>query len=296
MNDEVWRGSVRSWECDEMGHQNARFYFTQSLEGLGEVAAWLGIPSLGPDADCRLQITNQHSRFLKEAHDAMPLYMRARIVACGEQDAEVVQILYHALSDEPATLFSLRIRCVDRDGRPRPWPNPVAPQSAAEVIVARGLPPGDSSWDAADQACRAGVIDSGRGIVMPGECDAMGRMRTDAVVGRVSDATHLIMRLCEEPVRQAGIEPSGTAALECRLAYRHLPLVGTRLRLCSGVLALGDKTRRMMTWLLDSATGELIATLESIEIAFDLNTRKSVPWQAPVRAAASRMLLADDDL
>ena len=38
MNDskglEVWRGSVNTWECDQMGHLNVRFYVARSAEGL----------------------------------------------------------------------------------------------------------------------------------------------------------------------------------------------------------------------------------------------------------------------
>ena len=292
MSNEVWRGTVRSWECDEMGHQSARFYFTQALEGLAEVAAWLGVANgFAPASDCRVTISNQHSRFIKEAFDAKSLYMRAWIIARGDSDAEVVQILYHAISDEQAAVFYARIHCVDSGGRPIPWPNPIPPQPGEKTVFARGLVPGGSVLDSTAEATRPGVIDSGRGVVLPGECDAFGRMRTDAIVGRISDATRLVMQLCEESARLAGVETPGSAALECRLAYHGFPELGTRIHLRTGILAVHGKTRRMMSWLLDSATGELQATLESIEIAFDLVSRKSIPWSAPVRAATERFLI-----
>ena len=31
---EVWRGGVNTWECDEMGHLNVRFYVARAMEGL----------------------------------------------------------------------------------------------------------------------------------------------------------------------------------------------------------------------------------------------------------------------
>ena len=31
---EVYRGSINTWECDEMGHMNVRFYVAKMMEGL----------------------------------------------------------------------------------------------------------------------------------------------------------------------------------------------------------------------------------------------------------------------
>jgi acyl-CoA thioester hydrolase len=275
-----------------MGHQNARFYFTQALEGLAEAGAWLGaVNGFAQDAERRLLITNQHSRFLKEALDANPLYMRAWIVGGGAHDAEVLQILYHAHSDERAAIFFTRMLCVDRAGRSIPWPDPTDLQSAEEAVFARGLTPGDSPLDVASEATRPGVIFSGRGLVLPGECDATGRMRTDAIVGRVSDAMHLIMALCDKNACLGGVEATASAALECRLAYHRFPPVGTRFHVRSGILAMTEKTRRIMSWMIDSATGDLLATLESVEIAFDLKTRRATEWSALTRVAALAMLV-----
>ena len=38
---EVWRGCVNTWECDEMGHLNVRFYVARAMEGLVGLAAAL---------------------------------------------------------------------------------------------------------------------------------------------------------------------------------------------------------------------------------------------------------------
>jgi acyl-CoA thioester hydrolase len=275
-----------------MGHQNARFYFTQSLEGLAEAGAWLGVENgFAQDADHRLLITNQHSRFLKEALDGRPLYMRAWIMSRGAHDAEVLQILFHAESDERAAIFLTRILCIDRAGRSIFWPKPVDRQSVDESVIARGLAPGDSPLDTADEAMRPGVISTGRGVVLPSECDAADRMRTDAIVGRVSDAMHLIMALCDENRQLAGVQHTASAAIECRLAYHRFPAAGTRFHVRSGLVAMTEKTRQIMNWMIDSATGELFATLESLEVAFDLEKRRATEWSASTRAAGAAMLV-----
>ena len=38
-----YRGGVNTWECDEMGHMNVRFYVTKAEEGLGVFASALGL-------------------------------------------------------------------------------------------------------------------------------------------------------------------------------------------------------------------------------------------------------------
>ena len=41
---EIWRGGVNTWECDEMGHMNVRFYVVKAVEGLASLAALVGLP------------------------------------------------------------------------------------------------------------------------------------------------------------------------------------------------------------------------------------------------------------
>ena len=43
-NVEVWSGGVNTWECDEMGHMNVRFWVAKAQEGLAGLAAQLGMP------------------------------------------------------------------------------------------------------------------------------------------------------------------------------------------------------------------------------------------------------------
>ena len=40
---ELYRGSINTWECDEMGHMNVRFYVAKAMEGLAEVAHVVGL-------------------------------------------------------------------------------------------------------------------------------------------------------------------------------------------------------------------------------------------------------------
>ena len=57
---EVWRGGVNTWECDEMGHMNVRFYVARAVEGLVGLAGALGLEgAFRPNAEATLLITDQ---------------------------------------------------------------------------------------------------------------------------------------------------------------------------------------------------------------------------------------------
>ena len=85
---EIWRGGVNTWECDEMGHMNVRFYLTKATEGLAGLAAELGMAhAFAPHAEATLLVTDHHVRFLKENHAGAALYMTGAVLSMGEVDA-----------------------------------------------------------------------------------------------------------------------------------------------------------------------------------------------------------------
>ena len=89
---EVWRGGVRAWECDDMGHMNVRFYVARAMQGLAGVAAALGMPdAFRAQAAASLVVRQHHIRFLNEARAGTPLHMTAGVLAMGEADATLVR-------------------------------------------------------------------------------------------------------------------------------------------------------------------------------------------------------------
>ena len=134
---EIWRGGVNTWECDEMGHMNVRFYVTRAMEGLVGLAAALGMPkAFAPDAGASLLLREQHIRFLREARPGGLLHMRGAVIEMGETDAQVLQVLYHSDTGEPAASFVSRVGHVTAlGGRPFAWPRQ-ARERAERLTVA----------------------------------------------------------------------------------------------------------------------------------------------------------------
>ena len=130
---EVWSGGVNTWECDEMGHMNVRFYVAKAVEGLATLAALIGMPeAFCADANSTLLVREQHIRFLKEAHAGAALHMVGGVVEMGESEARLVQLLIHSNSGEIAASFqTVVVHATARDGVAFPWSDRTREKAAA---------------------------------------------------------------------------------------------------------------------------------------------------------------------
>ncbi len=281
---EVWRGATNAWNCDEMGHMNVRFYLAFALQGLGGVAAALGMAdAFGARTASTIEVKGHHIRFLREARAGAPLHLEAGILCLGEDEAEVVQVMRHSLSGEPCAAFVSRIAHVTADGRRFPWSD--RSRTAAEALAC-GLPAfaeakGVTGKPGPTRASRAraeslGVQITARGLATPAECDALGRFRTDAVMGLFSDAAAQIFG----PGGDRGVTAAGTriggAMLEIHIVHHRTPRLGAHLELRSGLARVDPRLNHIVHWLLDPETGEPWTTARAIAAAFDLDARKIV--------------------
>ena len=301
---EIWRGGVNTWECDEMGHMNVRFYVSRFMEGLGGLALRLGLPdAFRADATATLLPKDHHIRFLKEAHAGTPLHMTGGVVEIDDTEALVLQVLVHTRTGEPCATALTRVSYAAPDGAPLSWPADACsaantlmievPAYAAPRSVDGGPVTPMASMAAAN---RLGLGCAGRGLVGAPECDAQGRMRPELFIGRVSDGVTGLL----SPIRKAVTEALGDAqphrmggaVLEYRLIYLDWPVAGDHFELRSGLKAVEDKTQRLNHWLLDPVSGKAWGTAEAVAVNFDLDTRKVVPIAPAGRAALQPFVVA----
>ena len=294
---EIWRGGVNTWECDEMGHMNVRFYLSRFMEGLGGLALRLGLPdAFRASATATVLPRDHHLRFLKEAHAGTPLHMIGGVIEMDDAEATVLQVLLHTRTDEPCATAITRVVHTSKDGRAFPWPTrsraaaeamklEIPPFAAPRSVDAGPVTP-IASMKAAD---RLGLGCAGRGVVGAQECDALGRMRPELFIGRVSDGVPGLLSPVRKAVTEAlgGEQPKrmGGAVLEYRLIYLDWPMAGDHFELRSGLKAVEDKTQRLNHWLLDPVSGRAWGTAEAVAVNFDLDTRKVVPIAPAARAA-----------
>lgn len=299
---EVWGGGVNTWECDEMGHMNVRFYVAKSMEGLAGLAALLAMPrAFAPRSESTLLVREQHIRFLREAHAGAALYMTGGVVDMGETDARLLMVMRHLDGTPAATFQTVVSHATARDGLVFPWS--ARTRAAAEAIrvqvppyaAPRSIPLDPVQPGASLQRAEAlGLKRIGLGVIAPGQCDAFGRMQVDEFMGRVSDGIPRLLgrrATADEVVGAAPGARIGGAALEYRLIHYAWPRAGDRLELRSGTAFADGKVRRFVHWLLDPETGKAWGAAQAIAVNFDLDARKVVALTADAATAVQAQVI-----
>jgi acyl-CoA thioester hydrolase len=296
---EVWRGGVNTWECDGMGHLNVRFYVAKAMEGMVGLAAALGLDgAFRPTANSTLMVRDQHVRFLREARPRDALHMTGGVLAMGDDDARLLQLLIHSATGQVAASFQTVVAHVTAGGaRAFPWSDETrARAETLRVEVPGGAAPrslgfepvgaGEASLANAD---RMGLMRLAAGAFGPEDCDVFGRMKPEVFIGRVSDGIPgLNGALRDEPADGARPANRGGAALEYRLVYRSWPRAGDRFVMRSGLAAVDARAQRFVHWMLDPASGQAWGAAEAIGVALDLDARKiiSISPEEQARLAA----------
>ena len=299
---EVWRGGVNTWELDDMGHMNVRFYVARAMEGLVGLAAALGLPdAFRPGAETTLLLKEQHIRFMREARSRAPIHMTAGVVSMDECEARVLLLLVHSNSGELAAAFqTVVVHATARDERPFPWTAhsrelaeslmTTVPANAAPRSLGVGPVVSGASLAEAD---RMGLIRLSAGAFGVQECDAFGRMRAEQLIGRVSDGIPRMSAAFRGTVADEAPQPVarvGGAVLEYRIVHLAWPRIGDRFEVRSGVAGVDHRAQRMVHWMLDPTTGKAWGTSEAVAISLDLDARKIITITPQAQAAIAQRI------
>jgi acyl-CoA thioester hydrolase len=300
---EIWRGGVNTWECDEMGHMNVRFYVERMMEGLMAFAPVIGLGrAFRAGAAATVVPVEQHIKFLKEAHAGAPLFMTGAVVEVGESEATLVQILHHSADGAPAATFLTRIAHVEaKSGAPFAWSGATrtalagamahVPEVATPRSLAFGAAPAPATHEA---ACAQGLTPIALLPVRADQCDPLGRLAPAWFIARVSDGVPNMLRGWREEVgaAAAGGARIGAAVLEYRLLYRAWPRAGDVLDIRSGVMWVKEKTHALAHWITDPVSGAPWCTCEAVAITLDLDARKAVAAPPAQQAALAARAIA----
>jgi acyl-CoA thioester hydrolase len=288
----LYQGSVNTWECDEGGHLNIRFHLERAMIGLAHMAHALEMPrAFKPAAGATLVPLEAHIRFLKEARPGAPLVMHGGVSKIGDTDATFCLDMRHG-DGAPGTCFTVKVAHVDTRGfRAFPW-SQRARAAAKRLHVTLPAHAKARSIDLAaapSAASRQGAIDAGAAriggtMVQPDQCDAFGRLRGEHVFGRVSDSVpNLLSQWRQDTAADSGAAPAG-AVVEARLVFRRFPRAGDLIEVHSGIAEVGEKTLRLVHWIVDPETGAAWASMEAVALTFDTATRKTISPSAEARA------------
>lgn len=301
---ELYRGSANTWECDDNGHMNVRFYINRMMEGLAELATQAGMPhAFRERAPSTLRPRDQHIRFIREAHAARPLVMTGCVLEIAESSALIYQQIDH-LSGEPCAAFRTWVDHIDIEtGRPFAFSR--AASAALKTLIATPPPElGPRSLDPAAaptarpmlaDADKVGAVTIGRGVVPASHCDVHGVMLPELFIGRTSDSMPILLRPWRErmaEITQASGQSvrSGGAVVEYRLIYRRWPRMGDRFVIRSALADVKEKTHSFVHWIMDPTSGEAWCTAQVFAVALNLDTRKIIPASPEMQAAMAKLL------
>jgi len=297
----LYQGSVNTWECDDGGHLNVRFHLERAMIGLAHMAHALEMPrAFKPSAGATLVPQEVHIRFLKEARPGAPLTMHGGVVKLGERDATLCLDMRHA-DGAPGTGFTFKVAHVDTRGfRPFPWSQ--RSRAAAKRLhvalpahaKARSIDLTASPSDASRQgAIDAGAARIGGALVQPDQCDAFNRLRGEHFAGRVSDSVPNLLAQWRQDAAadNGGTAPAG-AVVEMRLIFRRFPRAGDLIEVHSGIAEVGEKTLRLVHWIVDPESGAAWASMEAVALTFDTATRKTIAPSAEARARMQKRVVA----
>jgi len=288
---EVWRGGVQTWQCDQMGHLNVRFYVAHAMEGLAGLAGALGMDqAFAPQGSATLQVLEHHIRFLKEARVGDPLNLSAGLLDLGEDDARVVMLLAHSGDEAPSAIIQTHLAHVTAaEGRRFPWARSARARAGSlrvripEGLGPRSLEPGAPAgeFDLA-RADAAGLIRYGAGVFGPEDCDVFGRVAAHRLMSRLGDgAAHGIAVM-----RGAVGEHAGFAVVEYRLVYFEPAHAGDRFAVRAGLVQAEARRLGWSYWMFDAETGRPLAAARSVLVPLDLEARKAMSLDA---AAVGRL-------
>jgi len=295
----LYQGSVNTWECDDGGHLNVRFHFERAFTGLAHMARALELPrAFTESAGSTLIAQDVHVRFLKEARPGAPLQMHGGVIEFGETDATLCLDMRHH-DGAPGTAFTFKVRHVETRGlRSFPWSarsraaakrlKAKLPDHAKPRSIDRDKAPAQASREA---AIELGAMRIGGALVQPDQCDALGRLRGEHLPGRISDSAPNLLAPYRQAAADNGASPAG-AVVEARVVFRKFPRAGELIEVHSGIVEVGDKTLRLVHWVIDPESGAAWASMEAVALTFDTKTRKALQPSAAARERVAKLVVA----
>ncbi|WP_378946814.1 acyl-CoA thioesterase [Mesorhizobium sp. ANAO-SY3R2] len=293
---DVWRGGVATWECDEMGHMNTRFYVARCMEGVAMLFGHAGLPRLfAPGAATTLTVESMHIRFLRELRAAACVHVSAGFTALGPDSASVVAVMFNSQTGERAATFRIDLRHVASDaGTALPWPTYFVERAGVQLteVPAIALPRGVGEVPRATSASllRADALNLGcvgMGAVDAAGCDPFGRMLPQAFVGAMADGVRQLITPLRQLAERHSDRPGphfGSAALEFQIVNSGWPRAGDCYEIRAGLEKADARTQSLINWMLDPFTGRSFGAMQVIAICFDLEARKLIPISASALA------------
>ncbi len=284
--------AVNTWQCDENDHLNVQFYTEFGHEAQAHLMASLG---LGPRAQRAAGLTLDpawdHVRYLREFRAVDAVAVLSAPIEIGERHL----LAYHEIrnSSDGKVAATMRRR-ITSDA---PWPAPfrARAEAARRALPANAGPRSVGKRALPDlvlaDAARTGLIDIGRTVITPAECDERGQFLPHHQFGRYSDGAPMLwnhLGFDRSAMQERG---EGSVVVEMLNHYRRPLHAGDLLVVMSGLASFSDRVLTFTHFLFEAETGTLAACAEAIGMKFDQKIRKIMTFSTEDQARLGERML-----
>lgn len=303
-----YRGNVNTWECDENGHMNVRFYVDKASQAIQAALAAAGLTRTVLDEDFLVpKIASLHMRFHAEAHAGAALTARFNLL---DTDIESPRALVEITDADGTTVHATLLARLGLRREPDlatvSFPDAVLAElsrwrldALPERAAPRSVPPTPpwSDWTL-EQSAQWPLHEISTGVVQPGECDRDARLTPREMIGRVSDGiAHLIsLQRGREAMAARMSGERGGAVIEYGVHFLRHPRAGDRFTVRSGLAGARGKTIHYVHMMFDADSGELVFVARATAVTLDLVARRAVAMTEEELAALAPMVIGDDRL
>ncbi len=277
--------AVNTWQCDENDHLNVQFYTEFAHEASAHLLAQLGLgPRARRAAGLETRHAEDHIRYLREFRAVDPVEVHSAPVEVGERHLVAYHEIRNPSDGRIAATARRRIECSAA------WPESFRrraeaatvelPEQARPRSVGKLTLPDMALGDAAEH----GLIEVGRRLIAPMECDEQGEFLPRHQFGRYSDGAPLLWNHLGFDRAAMQTRQEGSVVVEMLNHYRRPLRAGDLLVVMSGLAAYTDKVLTFTHFLFEAETGMLAACAEAVGMKFDQKIRKIMTFGEDDRA------------
>ena len=284
--------AVNTWQCDENDHLNVQFYTEFGHEASSHLLAHLGLgPRAQRAAGLDLRAADDHVRYLREFRVVDAVEVRSAPVELGERHLLAYHEIHNASDGKVAATVCRRIVC------DRPWPEPFRKRAeAAQTVLPDNARPRSVGKLALPDltlagAARTGLVEVGRTVITPAECDERGEFLPHHQFGRYSDGAPLLWNHLGFDRTAMQERQEGSVVVEMLNHYRHPLRAGDLLVVMSGLASFTDKVLTFTHFLFEAETGTLAACAEAVGMKFDQKVRKIMTFSTEDQTRLGQRML-----
>jgi acyl-CoA thioester hydrolase len=271
--------AVNTWQCDENDHLNVQFYTEFGHEASTHLMAALGLgPRAQRAAGLDVRAASDHIRYLREFREVDPVQVLSAPVEVGEHHLLAYHEIRNPADDTVAATMRRRIVC------DRPWPDAFRARADAAIVALpdNAEPRSVGKLELPDlvlgDAAGRGMIDIGRSVITPAECDERGEFLPHHQFGRYSDGAPLLWNHLGLDRAAMQARQEGSVVVEMLNHYRRPLRAGDLVVVMSGLAAFTTRVLTFTHFLFEAETGTLAACAEAVGMKLDQKIRKTMAF------------------